>query len=231
VANYVRLSRTTPQTWLPIFTVSTSAFSGEYSDGRRDEPFLPLLEVATALTVRRLYPFGLSERLSIPPTRELARLPRSSERGTIVFPQNFWPRRKQFVGVQSGLLDQIASLFGTAWHCEYGFPIAKVDTSHHDWEAILSATPALSTNWSRRITLTDAELDVPAQKLGANHWRALNSESHAANKRNSRAEYESRWHVISKSNGVVAAKRRCGTTITAQFGQYMSKAPKVPAIF
>src|SRR5581483_2508287 len=75
------------------------------------------LEVATALTVRKLYPFSLQESgLKTPPKRndkgdlppllpeermEIAKLCRAAE--------------NEFVGVKCGILDQISSLFGKSW--------------------------------------------------------------------------------------------------------------------
>src|ERR1051326_2531048 len=75
------------------------------------------LEVATALTVRRLYPFSLTETgATIPPKRD-----NRGELPPIPLPEKFHfaklcqAAENQYVGVQSGLLDQMSSLFGKAW--------------------------------------------------------------------------------------------------------------------
>src|SRR6185369_13060436 len=88
------------------------------------------LEVATALTVRRLYPFSLSETgLSTAPARDpRGELPPLTQQEKLYFAKLCQAAENQFVGVQSGLLDQISSLFGNAWHVmSIDFQSLKVD--------------------------------------------------------------------------------------------------------
>src|SRR5205823_10346897 len=72
------------------------------------------LEVATALTIRRLYPFSLSETgATLPPERDArGELPLVPKEEKLHFAKLCQAAENQFVGVQSGLLDQISSLFG-----------------------------------------------------------------------------------------------------------------------
>src|SRR5438874_1952884 len=76
------------------------------------------LEVATALTVRRLYPFSLTDNGStIPPQRDSkGNLPPLASVEKMYFAKLCQAAENQFVGVRSGLLDQISSLFGKAWN-------------------------------------------------------------------------------------------------------------------
>src|SRR5437868_9585821 len=76
------------------------------------------LEVATALTVRRLFPFSLGETgATVPPKRDArGELPSLGAAERLYFAKLCQAAENQFVGVQSGLLDQISSLFGKAWH-------------------------------------------------------------------------------------------------------------------
>src|SRR5207249_5649094 len=74
------------------------------------------LEVATALTVRRLYPFSLTETgATVPPKRDAqGQLPPLTAKEKLHLATLCQAAENQFVGVQSGLLDQISSLFGKA---------------------------------------------------------------------------------------------------------------------
>src|SRR3989441_3914467 len=76
------------------------------------------LEVATALSVRRLYPFSLTETgATVPPKRNSkGELPPVEAPEKMFLAKLCQAAENQFVGVQSGLLDQISSLFGKAWH-------------------------------------------------------------------------------------------------------------------
>src|SRR5438874_8837330 len=76
------------------------------------------LEVATALIVRRLYPFSLGETgATLPPKRNARHeLPPLLSAEKMHFAKLCQAAENRFVGVQSGLLDQISSLFGKAWH-------------------------------------------------------------------------------------------------------------------
>jgi len=98
------------------------------------------LEVATALAVRQLFPFSLTESgLGAPPKRDsrdhlpplpsvehlpLARICRAAE--------------NEYVGVRSGLLDQISCLFGRAWQVmEIDFQSLAVELAPMAGEAIV----------------------------------------------------------------------------------------------
>src|SRR6266576_2331389 len=76
------------------------------------------LEVATALTVRRLFPFSLGETgvTAAPKRNHKDELPPLPAKEKLHLAKLCQAAENQFVGVQSGLLDQISSLFGKAWN-------------------------------------------------------------------------------------------------------------------
>src|SRR5262249_20933082 len=76
------------------------------------------LEVATALLIRQLFPYSLTELgASVPPPRDQRdRLPPVEPRDKIHFAKLCQAAEIEFVGVNCGLLDQISSLFGKAHH-------------------------------------------------------------------------------------------------------------------
>src|SRR5207244_636096 len=99
------------------FTGFSAAISGDIPMGAGMSSSAAL-EVATALTVRRLYPFSLSESgATTPPERDKrGDLPPLSPKEKMHLAKVCQAAENQFVGVRSGLLDQISSLFGKAWH-------------------------------------------------------------------------------------------------------------------
>src|SRR5207247_11158710 len=76
------------------------------------------LEVATALTMRQLFPYALdSNRPSAPPVRsETGELPELTPREKLEIAKLSQAAENEFVGVKCGLLDQVSSLFGKAFH-------------------------------------------------------------------------------------------------------------------
>ena len=99
------------------------------------------LEVATALAVRQLYPFSLTETgIAAPPKPDArgklpALVPREERLSTAKVCQ---AAENEFVGVRCGLLDQISSLFGKAWHVmEIDFKFLTVELAPLPGEAIV----------------------------------------------------------------------------------------------
>src|SRR2546430_9807290 len=76
------------------------------------------LEVATALIVRQLFPYSLTELgASVPPPRDKrGRLPPLEARERLHLARLCQAAEVEFVGVNCGLLDQLSSLFGKAFH-------------------------------------------------------------------------------------------------------------------
>ena len=184
------------------------------------------LEVATALTVRRLYPFSLGETgATLPPKRdrrgELPPLP-APER--LFFAKVCQAAENKFVGVQSGLLDQISSLCGKAWHVmNIDFRFLTVAHQPLLGEAIIVC------NSDVKHELTGGEYnelrqncESAARKLGAKSLRSVETRFLEANKsRLTTREYECALHVVTEIARVVAAERALNDDDHRQFGQYM----------
>jgi galactokinase len=184
------------------------------------------LEVATALTVRRLYPFGLSETgLSIPPTRDArGEIPPVPKEEKLFFAKLCQAAENQFVGVQSGLLDQISSLFGKAWHVMcIDFQSLKVEQAPMIGEAIIVCNSGVKHELvGGEYNELRQNCESAAQKLGAKSLRAVELRSLEANKAKlTTREYECARHVVSEIQRVVAGERALRDDDHRQFGQYM----------
>lgn len=184
------------------------------------------LEVATALTVRRLYPFSLSET-------SLSTAPRPDARGELLpLPQQeklFFAKlcqaaENQFVGVQSGLLDQISSLFGKAWHVmSIDFQSLKVEQAPMIGEAIIVCNSGVKHELvGGEYNELRQNCESAAQKLGAKSLRAVELKTLEANKAKlTPREYQCARHVVSEIQRVVAGERALRDDDHRQFGQYM----------
>ena len=104
------------------------------------------LEIATALTIRRLYPFSLGETgATVPPKpNKKGELPALAAAERLNIAKLCQAAENQFVGVQSGLLDQISSLFGKAWHVmNIDFRFLTVQHESLIGEAIIVCNPGV----------------------------------------------------------------------------------------
>lgn len=184
------------------------------------------LEVATALTVRRHYPYSLSEAgLSTAPQRDSrGELPRVPQEEKLHFAKLCQAAENQFVGVQSGLLDQISSLFGKAWHVmSIDFQSLKVDLAPMVGEAIIVCNSGVKHELvGGEYNELRQNCESAAQKLGAKSLRSVEFKTLEANKAKLAArEYECARHVVSEIQRVVAGERALRDDDHRQFGQYM----------
>jgi galactokinase len=184
------------------------------------------IEVATALTIRRLFPYSLKEAGSAePPSRnergELPPLPRLER---LFFAKLCQAAENKFVGVQSGLLDQISSLFGKAWHVmEIDFHSLSVEYAPIAGEAIIVCNSGVKHelvggeyNELRR------NCEGAAKKLGAKTLRGVELKTVEASKgKLEQREYECARHVVSEIQRVIAGERALRADDHRQFGQYM----------
>lgn len=184
------------------------------------------LEVATALGVRRLYPFSLGPGgATTPPNRdskgglpplapaerlELAKLCRAAE--------------NEFVGVRCGILDQISSLYGKAWNVIY------IDCQSLTVEyAPMPGEAVIVCNSGVKHALVGGEYnelrkncESAAKKLGAKALRSVELTQVETNKsRLTQREYECARHVVGEIARVVAGARALRDDDHKQFGQYM----------
>ena len=155
------------------------------------------LEVATALTVRKLYPFGLSVTglTAAPAKNSKGELPPSSPAEKLEFAKICRAAENQFVGVNCGILDQISSLFGKA------FSVIDIDCSSLVVEnSPMPGEAVIVCNSGVKHALVGGEYNElrencenAAKKLGAKFLRTVDLKTVEANKAKlSQREYHAR---------------------------------------
>ncbi len=185
------------------------------------------LEVATALTVRQLYPFTVTETgTTVPPKRdakgELRELRLEEKLNLARLCQR---AENQFVGVQSGILDQISSLFGKAFHA-MEIDCQQLTVAH---VPMLGDIAILICDSGVKHSLVGGEYnelrrlcESAAKKIGVKSLRAVDSKMLAENKSKlTEREYRSAYHVVGEIQRVIFGARALRQDDFAQFGQYM----------
>ena len=184
------------------------------------------LEVATALMVRQLFPFTLTETgATLPPKRNAKNeLPPLVAAEKIHFAKLCQAAENQFVGVQSGLLDQISSLFGKAWNVlSIDFRFLTVEPAPLVGEAIIVCNSGV------KHALVGGEYnelrqncESAAQKLSATSLRSVELKFLEANRSKlTQREYERARHVVGEIQRVVYAERALQADDHRLFGQLM----------
>jgi galactokinase len=170
------------------------------------------LEVATALTVRGLFPYSLTPAGSGTAEKlEIAKVCQAAE--------------NQFVGVQCGLLDQICSLFGKAAHA------IEIDCQCLSVEHVplLGEIAIVVCHSGVEHQLVGGEYnelrrqcEAAAQKLGVKFLRAVDPKTLEANRSKlSEREYQCAAHVVGEIQRVTFGARALRANDLTQFGQYM----------
>jgi galactokinase len=183
------------------------------------------LEVATALMIRRLYPFTVRENgtvKSLPSREELPPLAASEKMALAKICQ---AAENEFVGVKCGLLDQASCLFGKAQHAiELDFKSLTVD-----YAPMIGGILIVVCNSGVKHELVGGEYnelralcESAAKKLGAQFLREVKPAVLEANKGKLTArEYQCAFHVVGEiervERGVVALRNGD----FAAFGQLM----------
>ena len=184
------------------------------------------LEVATALTVRKLHPFSLTETgATVPPRRnEKGELPPLPLAERMHFARLCRAAENEFVGVECGILDPVSSLFGKAWN------VTCIDCRSLTVEhAPLIGEAIIVCNSGVNHALVGGEYnelrqncDSAAKKLGAKTLRPVEMKQLRAGKaRLTAREYECAHHVVSEIARVVAAERALREDDHRQLGQYL----------
>jgi galactokinase len=184
------------------------------------------LEVASALIVRQLFAYSLTELgASIPPRRDpRGRLPPVEAKEKLHLARLCQAAEIEFVGVNCGLLDQISSL------CGRSYQVMNIDCRFHT----VDLTPLLGEaivvcNSGVKHQLTGGEYnelrencESAAQALGAKSLRSVELSWLKANRGNlNRRQYECAYHVVSEIQRVAYAGRALSEDDHRQFGQYM----------
>lgn len=207
------------------FTGFSAAISGDIPMGAGMSSSAAL-EVATALTIRRLFPYSLSETgASVPPKRnQKGELPPIPSKEKLYFAKLCQAAENQFVGVQSGLLDQISSLFGKAWNVmSIDFRFLTVEHAPLTGEAIIVCNSGVKHSLvGGEYNELRQSCEAAAQKLGAKSLRSVELKFLEANKSKlSQREYECAHHVVSEIARVAAGDRALRADDHLQFGQFM----------
>jgi galactokinase len=184
------------------------------------------LEVATAMTVRRLHPFTLTDTgLSTPPQPDAkGALPPVGTAERMNFAKICQAAENQFVGVPCGILDQVSSLFGKPAHV-LEIDCASLTVGH----APLSGVAMVVCNSMVKHELVGGEYkelrdncEAAARKLGAKFLRTVELPAVlAAKDKLTPREFECAHHVVSEIARVVAGEKALRGGDLAQFGQYM----------
>ena len=184
------------------------------------------LEVATTLAVRQLCPFALSETglTTAPKPDALGKLPALTPRERLADAKLCQTAENEFVGVRCGLLDQISSLFGKAWHVmEIDFKFLTVELAPLPGEAIIVCNSGVKHALvGGEYNELRANCEGAARKLGVDFLRAADSKMLEAGKpKLTEREYECARHIIDEIRRVVHGGRALREDDHAQFGQYM----------
>lgn len=184
------------------------------------------LEVATAMTVRRLSPFSLTDTgLGAAPKVDVKGvLPNVNTAERMNFAKLCRAAENEFVGVPCGILDQTSSLFGKPAHV-MEIDCATLTVGH----APLSGIAMVVCNSMVKHELVGGEYkelrdncEASARKLGVKFLRTAEMKQLLAAKAQlSQREFECAHHVISEIARVVAGERALRANDMAQFGQYM----------
>jgi|ERR1044071_3085570 galactokinase len=184
------------------------------------------LEVATALLVRQLFPYSLTELgASVPPPRDArGRLPPLEAKEKLHLARICQSAEIEFVGVNCGLLDQLSCLFGRAFH------VMNIDcrfqTVHH---APMPGEAIVVCDSGVKHQLTGGEYNAlrehcegAARALRAKSLRSVELPWLKANRGQlNQRQYECAYHVVGEIQRVVHAEKALSDDDHRQFGQYL----------
>jgi galactokinase len=185
------------------------------------------LEVATALTVRQLRPYTLSSTgATAPPVRDAAgQLPPLTGADRLNIAKLCQAAENQFVGVQSGLLDQMSCLFGKAFHAmEIDCQSLAVDRLPIIGEIalVVCQTGVKHELVAGEYNVLQQHCEAAARALGVKSLRSVDPPMLAANKSRLPGRlYECAYHVAGEIQRVMFGARALRDGDFQQFGQYM----------
>jgi galactokinase len=185
------------------------------------------LEVATALAVRLLYPYTVTETGStVPPRRDkLGRLRALKAPERLALAKLCQAAENKFVGVQSGLLDQISSLFGKAFH------VILIDCRELsvDRAPMIGEVSLVVCSSGVKHSLVGGEYnelrqqcEAAARALGVKALRAVDAKMLQANKAKlTERQYQCAYHIVGENQRVIYGEKALREDDFIQFGQYM----------
>src|SRR2546421_4149616 len=184
------------------------------------------LEVATALAVRRLFPYSLTELgASVPPPRDdRGRLPALEAQEKIHLARLCQAAEIEFVGVNCGLLDPLSCLFGRAYQ------VMNIDCrfqSVHHTPLLGEAIVVCDSGVKHRLAGGEynelrEQCESAARALGAKSLRSVEPDRLKTDRGNlNQRQYECAYHVVGEIQRVVFAEKALSDDDHRQFGQYM----------
>lgn len=184
------------------------------------------LEVATALAVRQLFPFSLTDTgLGAPPKRDgRGNLSPLENAEKMNFAKLCRAAENEFVGVRVGLLDQISSLFGKAWQVmEIDFHSLKVEHAPIAGEAIIVCDSGVKHSLVEGgYNELRQQCEGAARALGVPSLRFADAKLVAASKAKlTEREYQCAWHIVTEIQRVILGAAALRENDHRQFGQYM----------
>lgn len=183
--------------------------------------------VATALAIRELHPYRLTETgTSRPPRRDSRdRLPELSAKEKLYLARICQQAERDFAGVHCGLLDPLSILHGREFHA------LEMDFKHHTVEPmpLVGEIALVLCHTGVPHALADGEYNLrrelcagAARKLGLKSLRSVDSSLLAENRKSLTArEHDCAFHVMSENHRVVFAGRALREGDLMQFGQYL----------
>jgi galactokinase len=185
------------------------------------------LEVATALTLRQLYPFSPTDTgAKRPPRRDAkGRLRAIKPEERMVLAKLCQAVENKFVGVQTGLLDQISSLFGKAFHVI----LLDCQTLGVEFAPMIGEVSLVVCNSGVKHALAGGEYDelrrhceAAAKALGVRFLRAIDAKAlRAGRSKLTGRQYQCAYHIVGENQRVIFGERALREDDFAQFGQYM----------
>jgi galactokinase len=185
------------------------------------------IEVATALTIRKLRPYSVNTTgLGIPPGRDDAGdLPPLTPQEKLETAKVCQAAENNFVGVKCGLLDQISSLFGKAHHAiEIDFQSLAVEPVPMFGEiaVVVCNTGVKHALVGGEYNALRAHCESAARTLGVKTLRSVDAKMLTTNRAKlSERDYQCALHIIGEIQRVVHGARALRDGDFGQFGQFM----------
>ena len=184
------------------------------------------LTIATALAVRQLFPYSLTELgAGVPPRRDRrGGLPPLPVHEKMILARLCRAAEIEFAGVTSSLVAPLSSLFGKAHH------LMNIDCRFHsvDHTPLIGETLVVCDSGVRPSTGATAfaalreHCELAARTLRAGSLRSVDAAWLKANRISlNHREYECAYHVVGEIQRVVHAERALREDDHRQFGQYL----------
>lgn len=185
------------------------------------------LEVSTALIVRQLYPYSLTEKgLAEPPKRDSAgKIAPVAGLEKLYLAKLCQAAENEFVGVKCGLLDQVSSLFGKADHAiEIDFMHMTVEHApmQGDAQIVVCNSGVKHELVGGEYNELRAMCEAAAKKLRVKFLRSVTpADLEAGKSRLTEREYQCAYHIVGENTRVGAGAKALAAGDLAQFGAYM----------